>query len=167
MRSSISSFSVLRRARFLTRVIRAMSSTGLVRKSSAPASSPCTLSEAWSSAVTMTTGTCRVLGALLMRRQTSKPSMPGIITSSSTTSTRSASSTSSASLPECAVSTSKYSADKRASSSLTLARDVVNDENATQSSGTLNSATQPNAQASPRYRRTVSRKVPIEIGLEM
>ena len=37
----------------------------------------------------MTTGTCIVLGELLMRRQTSKPSIPGIMTSSSTTSTRS------------------------------------------------------------------------------
>ena len=61
----ISSLSTLRRARFLTRVTSAMSSTGLVRKSSAPASSPCTLSAGWSSAVTMMTGTCAVAGSLL------------------------------------------------------------------------------------------------------
>ena len=34
--------------------------------------------------MTITTGKCAVLGLSLMRRQTSKPSMPGIITSSST-----------------------------------------------------------------------------------
>jgi hypothetical protein len=90
----------LSRARFFTRVMSAMSSTGLARKSSAPASSPCTLSEVWSSAVTMTTGTCMVLGEALMRRHTSKPSIAGIMTSSSTTSTRSISRISSASGPE-------------------------------------------------------------------
>jgi hypothetical protein len=88
-RISISSVSILSRARFLTRVISAMSSTGLVRKSSAPASSPFTRSDGWSSAVTMITGMCRVRGSALSRRQTSKPSMPGIITSSRTTSARS------------------------------------------------------------------------------
>ena len=44
-RISISSVSILSRARFFTRVMSAMSSTGLVRKSSAPASSPFTRSE--------------------------------------------------------------------------------------------------------------------------
>ena len=44
-RISISSVSILSRARFLTRLTSATSSTGLVRKSSAPASSPLTLSD--------------------------------------------------------------------------------------------------------------------------
>jgi len=39
-----------------TRAISATSETGLVRKSSAPDSSPLTRSEGWSSAVTITTG---------------------------------------------------------------------------------------------------------------
>ena len=120
-RISISSVSILRRARFLTRVTSAISSTGLVRKSSAPPSSPRTLSETWSSAVTRTTGTWWVFGLALMRRQVSKPSISGIMTSSSTTSTRSRSQISSASLPLPAVSTSKYSAERRASSSFTFA----------------------------------------------
>ena len=41
---SISSVKVLSRARFFTRVISAISSTGLVRKSSAPPCRPRTLS---------------------------------------------------------------------------------------------------------------------------
>jgi hypothetical protein len=44
-RISISSVSIFSRARFFTRVMSGMSSTGLVRKSSAPASSPFTRSE--------------------------------------------------------------------------------------------------------------------------
>ncbi len=60
MRSS--SVIILRRTRLRTRANKAESSTGLVRKSSAPASSPATRSEGWSSAVTITTGTCAVRG---------------------------------------------------------------------------------------------------------
>ena len=54
MRSS--SVIILSRASERTRAISATSDTGLVRKSSAPASSPCTRSDGWSSAVTITTG---------------------------------------------------------------------------------------------------------------
>jgi hypothetical protein len=57
----------------------------------------------------------------LMRRQTSKPSMSGIITSSRTMSHSAFSQIARASLPLMAVTTSKYSADSRASKSLTLA----------------------------------------------
>ena len=57
-------------------------------------------------------------------------------------------------------------ADKRASSSLTLAK-MSSTTRTRPVIGHPQLPTQPNAQASPRYRRTVSRKVPIEIGLEM
>src|SRR6185437_3806201 len=99
----------------------ATSMTGLVRKSSAPASKPFTRSEGWSSAVTITTGIWWVSGLALSLRQTSKPSMSGIITSSSTMSHSARSHTASASSPSWAVMTSKYSADNRASRSFTLA----------------------------------------------
>jgi hypothetical protein len=78
-------------------------------------------SDTWSSAVIITTGMCAVAGSAFSRRHTSKPSMSGIITSSSTTSTLPFSQISSASAPLVAVSTSKYSASSRTSSSLTLA----------------------------------------------
>src|ERR1700694_3473723 len=58
---------------------------------------------------------------VLSRRQTSNPSMSGIITSSSTTSHSARSQIASASAPLMAVTTSKYSAESRASRSLTLA----------------------------------------------
>ena len=51
-----SSVIILSRASERTRAISATSETGLVRKSSAPACSPFTRSDGWSSAVTMTTG---------------------------------------------------------------------------------------------------------------
>ena len=54
MRSS--SVTIFSRASERTRAISASSAIGLVRKSSAPASSPRTLSDGWSSAVTMMTG---------------------------------------------------------------------------------------------------------------
>ena len=79
--SSITSFS---RVRLLTRANSMTSSIGLVRNSSAPASSPAMRSARPSRAVTSTTGIWRVAGSSFSRRQTSKPSMPGIITSSST-----------------------------------------------------------------------------------
>ena len=104
-----------------TRAISATSETGLVRKSSAPADSPFTRSEGWSSAVTITTGMWWVLRLALMRRQTSKPSMSGIMTSSSTMSHSALSQISSAWAPFMAVTTSKYSAESRASRSFTLA----------------------------------------------
>ncbi len=69
----------------------------------------------------MTTGMWWVARLALMRRQTSKPSMSGIITSSRTMSHSAFSQIASASLPLMAVTTSKYSADSRASSSFTLA----------------------------------------------
>src|ERR1700761_8632508 len=69
----------------------------------------------------MTTGIWWVPGLLLSRRHTSKPSMSGIITSSRTRSHSARSQTASASLPQVAVTTSKYSAASRASSSFTLA----------------------------------------------
>ena len=69
----------------------------------------------------MTTGMWWVERLALMRRQTSKPSMSGIITSSRTMSHSAFSQIASASLPLMAVTTSKYSADSRASSSFTLA----------------------------------------------
>src|SRR5664279_6425478 len=62
-----------------------------------------------------------VSGLDLSLRQTSKPSMSGIITSSSTMSHSARSHSARASGPLCAVVTSKYSADSRASMSLTLA----------------------------------------------
>src|SRR5262249_3027968 len=120
-RMRISSVINLRRASERTRAISATSETGLVRKSSAPASRPRTRSDGWSSAVTMTTGMWWVASPALRRRQTSKASMSGIITSRSTMSQSARSQTASASAPLMAVSTSKYSAESRASSSLTLA----------------------------------------------
>src|SRR5690349_15445056 len=104
-----------------TRAISTTSDTGLVRKSSAPASSPRTRSAALSSAVTMTTGMKWVAGLDFSRRQTSKPSMSGIMTSRRMISHSVRVQMSSASAPLLAVRTSKYSADRRASNSLTLA----------------------------------------------
>src|SRR5207247_457535 len=51
---------------------------GLVRKSSAPASSPLTRSSDGSRAVTITTGRSPVSGVSRIRRQTSYPLVPGI-----------------------------------------------------------------------------------------
>src|SRR5271155_336121 len=62
-----------------------------------------------------------VAGFFLSRRQTSNPSRSGIIASSKTMSHSARSQIASASRPLLAVTTSKYSADSRASSSLTLA----------------------------------------------
>src|SRR5947209_724165 len=104
-----------------TLAISTTSETGLVRKSSAPASSPRTRSAGLSSAVTITTGMKCVDGLDFKRRHTSKPSMSGIITSSKMMSHSARAQIASASAPLAAVSTSKYSADSRASSSFTLA----------------------------------------------
>src|SRR5687768_1749390 len=104
-----------------TRAISTTSETGLVRKSSAPASSPRTRSDGESSAVTITTGMKCVAGFDFSRRQTSKPSMSGIMMSSRMMSHSARAAISNACLPFAAVITSKYSADSRASSSFTLA----------------------------------------------
>src|SRR6201994_611375 len=116
-----SSVIILSRVSERTRAISTMSETGLVRKSSAPASSPRTLSAGLSSAVIMTTGMKWVAGLDFRRRQTTKPSMSGIMTSSRMMSHSARWAISSASAPLEAVITSKYSADSRASSSFTLA----------------------------------------------
>src|SRR4051812_49017198 len=119
MRSS--SVIIFRRVSDRTRAISTTSETGLVRKSSAPASNPRTRSAGLSSAVTITTGMKCVAGLAFSRRQTSKPSMSGIITSSRMMSHSARAQIASASAPLHAVSTSKYSADSRASRSFTLA----------------------------------------------
>src|SRR6185437_8269841 len=116
-----SSVIIFKRVNERTRAISTTSDTGLVRKSSAPASSPRTRSDGLSSAVTITTGMKWVAGLDFSRRQTSKPSMSGIMTSSRMISHSEREQISSASAPLEAVSTSKYSADSRASSSLTFA----------------------------------------------
>src|SRR3954463_15891311 len=69
----------------------------------------------------MTTGMWWVSGLALRRRQGSKASISGIITSSSTMSHCARSQIASAYAPDIAVVTSKYSAVSRASSSFTLA----------------------------------------------
>ena len=76
--------SIMRRSRTSerTRAKSAMSLTGLVRKSSAPASSPRTRSDVSDSAVTITTGMSAVASSAFRRRHTSKPSSFGIMTSS-------------------------------------------------------------------------------------
>src|SRR5712671_2107341 len=119
MRSS--SVIIFNRVSERTRALSTTSDTGLVRKSSAPASSPRTRSAGLSSAVTITTGMKCVAGLAFRRRQTSKPSMSGIITSSRMMSHSARAQIASASAPLHAVSTSKYSADSRASKSFTLA----------------------------------------------
>ena len=80
-RNASSSTIIFIRVSEATRLINATSSKGFDRKSSAPASSPFTLSDCLSSAVSMTTGTCRVAGFSFRRRQVSNPSIPGIMTS--------------------------------------------------------------------------------------
>src|SRR5260221_6006520 len=68
----------------------------------------------------MTTGICEVAGSALSRRHTSKPSISGIMTSSSTRSGSSAAQIASAAAPFAAVKTSKYSLASLAPRSLTL-----------------------------------------------
>src|SRR5215469_326787 len=103
-----------------TRAKSAISLTGLERKSSAPASSPRTRSAASVSAVTITTGMSAVRASALSRRQTSKPSMRGIMTSSRMRSGRSSCAMRKAPSPSFAASTLKYSLASLASSSLTF-----------------------------------------------
>src|SRR5215469_3274524 len=103
-----------------TRAKSAMSLTGLERKSSAPDSSPRTRSAASVSAVTITTGMSDVRASALSRRQTSNPSMRGIMTSSRMRSGRSSWAIRSALSPSLAASTLKYSLASLASSNLTF-----------------------------------------------
>ena len=84
--------------------------------------------------------------------------MPGIMTSSRTTSARSRAQICSASGPLRAVRTSKYSAVSRASSSFTLA---------STSSTTRTRAVMAAYRASPMNCLTVSRNIDTEIGLEI
>ena len=79
-----SSIIIFRRTSERTRANSARSLTGLVRKSSAPASRPRTRSAALGERRHHDDGNMRVRGLALMRRQTSNPSMPGIMTSSRT-----------------------------------------------------------------------------------
>ena len=65
-----------------TRARSTVLSTGLVRKSSAPASRALTRSSTSCSAVTMTTGMILASSSAFSRRTTSNPSIPGIMTSS-------------------------------------------------------------------------------------
>src|SRR6202045_3808123 len=104
-----------------TRANRATSFTGLVRKSSAPASRPRRGLAVSESAVTMTTGTSTVRRLAFSWRQTSNPSIRGIMTSRRITSGSSVSAISRAVGPLYAVKTSKYSLDSFASSSFTFA----------------------------------------------
>src|SRR5215469_16944083 len=103
-----------------TRAKRAMSLTGLVKKSSAPACRPRTRSETSESAVTITTGMSAVCGSALSRRHTSKPSISGIITSSRMMSGCSLWASFSAAAPLAAVMTVKYSLESFASSKRTF-----------------------------------------------
>jgi hypothetical protein len=76
----------------------------------------------------MMTGICAVALLPFKRRQTSNPSIPGIITSSRTMSHLPLAQSAKASVPFVAVKTSKYSALSRASISLRL-DEIVDDQN--------------------------------------
>ena len=80
-------------------------SMGLLMKSSQPAWIPLIRSSRSCRAVTMTIGTSRVVSLPLSRRQTSKPSIPGIMTSRRMTSGRRSQTLSIACWPEEAFST--------------------------------------------------------------
>ena len=99
---SSSSRSRLMRTSERTRARSSWTCTGLLRKSSAPASKAYTLSSTADSAVSITTGMKRVERLALSRRQTSKPSIPGIITSSTMQSGGSAATAASALSPSAA-----------------------------------------------------------------
>ena len=102
-----------------------------------------------------------------MRRQTSNPSMPGIMTSSSTTSTRSVSSRSERFL--AAVGRQHLEVFRRQAGleQLDVGQDVINDKNAGGHKAPSLRWDRACPQASPRYRRTVSRNIAIDMGLEM
>ena len=101
-----SSITSLKRVRLRTRANSMTSSIGLVRKSEAPDSRPWMRSPRPSSAVISTTGMWRVTGSSLSFRQTVKPSMPGIMTSSRIMSGRSRAAMARAVGPSIAVETS-------------------------------------------------------------
>ena len=153
-----SSVIILSRDSERTRAISATSDTGLVRKSSAPAASPFTRSDGWSSAVTMTTGMWCVAGLDLSRRQTSKPSMSGIITSSSTTSHSARSQIVSASAPHHGGDDVEIFGRQPRFQQLDVGRNVVDDEDA--------GAHQRSPYALPRKWRMVSMNLPTEIGFD-
>ena len=104
-----SSINIFRRTNDHTRAKRPWSSTGLVKKLSAPASNPRTRSVRSENAVTIITGIWVVSRLFFVRSQTSNPSISGIIRSSRTISGGSVSITASASVPLWAVSTCIYS----------------------------------------------------------
>ena len=63
------------------RALNSASSTGLLKSSSAPDSSPLSFEPLSVSEVTITMGRCIVAGSFFRRRVTSKPFMPGMTTS--------------------------------------------------------------------------------------
>ena len=107
----------------------------------------------------MTIGIWQSWIGLDARLQTSNPSKPGIITSRSTMSGNSAATRVRACSPLDAVRTSKYSAVSFASNSLMLERM----SSTTRTRAVMSSYPGPQ----PRKRRTVSRKLVTEMGLEM
>ena len=86
--SAESSLSVyrFRRTSECTRAISSCQSGGFARKSSAPVRMPCRRSSRPANPVNITTGISCVAAFALRRRQISNPSIPGMTTSSSTTS---------------------------------------------------------------------------------
>ena len=97
----------------------------------------------------MTTGMCEVAGSAFSRRQTSKPSMSGIITSSSTTSTLPFSQVSIASAPVGGGQHLEIFGEQPHFEQLHIGRDVVDDEDA-RGHGLLLLRTVGSHQASPR-----------------
>ena len=93
-----------------TRARSSCGCTGFDRNSSAPASSPRIRSERSVCPVTSTTGVSRVAGSAFSRRQTSRPSTRGIVTSSRMTSGWWSRTASSAAAPSSALTTSWPSA---------------------------------------------------------
>ena len=146
-----------------TRANRATSFTGLVRKSSAPASRPRRRLAVSESAVTMTTGTSTVRRLAFSWRQTSNPSIRGIMTSRRITSGSSVSAISRAVGPLYAVKTSKYSLDSFASSSFTFAStsSTTSTRPDISLSHSLDRAGHPSQE---RKRSTVCKKLVTEIG---
>ena len=127
MRSS--SVIIFSRVSERTRAISTTSDTGLVRKSSAPASRPRTRSAGLSSAVTITTGMKCVAGLDFSRRQTSKPSMSGIMTSSRMMSHSARAQISSASAPLDAVIDVEIFGRQPRFQKLDVGGNVVDDQN--------------------------------------
>src|ERR1700722_5456499 len=116
--SAFSSSSVIcfRRSSERVRARSSFRSMGLHRKSSAPALIPLMRSSVAVRPVISTTGVSRVSGALLMRRHTSKPSIPGIMMSRRIKSGRKVAHSAMAVRPSGASRTSKPSRRSRNSS---------------------------------------------------